>query len=457
MKAKLFFVLLCVSFACVCASWAASNSKIKKMQELIESGSFKQIKSYITRNRNLASEKFGPNENSILMEALEKKRDYDVIKLLLEAGASPKAENANGNSAVTLAAKLGSDSKILDALISYDTVLPFQRKNRILKENNEGLSALDYAKQNADQAQMETINHYLGIVDVASAAPKTEEVPAKEEPTKEEPAKSQETAEAKEAPVEETAAEAAPAAEVLQVAAAAAAARVTKPYKKLYLFEGIEAFDTYNAAEEKKVELIPEPNKQDKNGRTLLHKAASQDDIEKILLLKDSGADFCLADNDGYTPLMYAARFAKKIETVAILLSNGASAKERNKFGLSAIEIAAADNKNPEIVAALLDKSQKEDVKKAYVTAVGLGRPNKIIQKFFDAGMSPNMIYKGKSVLMYAAESNANTDCIKLLLEKGADSTMLTSDWKDAFWFARQNPSLPKNDVYWSLNNSEKN
>lgn len=457
MKAKLFFVLLCVSFACVCASWAASNSKIKKMQELIESGSFKQIKSYITRNRNLASEKFGPNENSILMEALEKKRDYDVIKLLLEAGASPKAENANGDSAVTLAAKLGSDPKILDALISYDTVLPFQRKNRILKENNEGLSALDYAKQNADQAQMETINHYLGIVDVASAAPKTEEAPAKEEPAKEEPAKSQETAEAKEAPVEETAAEAAPAAEVLQVAAAAAAARVTKPYKKLYLFEGIEAFDTYNAAEEKKVELIPEPNKQDKNGRTLLHKAASQDDIEKILLLKDSGADFCLADNDGYTPLMYAARFAKKIETVAILLSNGASAKERNKFGLSAVEIAAADNKNPEIVAALLAKSQKEDVKKAYVTAVGLGRPNKIIQKFFDAGMSPNMIYKGKSVLMYAAESNANTDCIKLLLEKGADSTMLTSDWKDAFWFARQNPSLPKNDVYWSLNNSEKN
>ena len=457
MKAKPFFVLLCVSFACVCASWAASNSKIKKMQELIESGSFKQIKSYITRNRNLASEKFGPNENSILMEALEKNRDYDVIKLLLEAGASPKAENANGDSAVTMAAKLGSDQKILDALISYDTVLPFQRKNRILKENNEGLSALDYAKQNADQAQMETINHYLGIVDVASAAPKTEEVPAKEEPTKEEPAKSQETAEAKEAPVEETAAEAAPAAEVLQVAAAAAAARVTKPYKKLYLFEGIEAFDTYNAAEEKKVELIPEPNKQDKNGRTLLHKAASQDDIEKILLLKDSGADFCLADNDGYTPLMYAARFAKKIETVAILLSNGASAKERNKFGLSAVEIAAADNKNPEIVAALLAKSQKEDVKKAYVTAVGLGRPNKIIQKFFDAGMSPNMIYKGKSVLMYAAESNANTDCIKLLLEKGADSTMLTSDWKDAFWFARQNPSLPKNDVYWSLNNSEKN
>ncbi|MBQ4015115.1 MAG: ankyrin repeat domain-containing protein [Treponema sp.] len=422
------------------------------MQELIESGSFKQIKSYITRNKDLASEKFGPNENSILMEALEKKRDYDVIKLLLEAGASPKAENANGDSAVTMAAKLGADQKILDALISYDTVLPFQRKNRILKENDEGLSALDYAKQNADQAQMETINHYLGIVDVASAAPKAEEVPAKEEP-----AKSQETAEAKEAPVEETAAEAAPAAEVLQVAAAAAAARVTKPYKKLYLFEGIEAFDTYNAAEEKKVELIPEPNKQDKNGRTLLHKAASQDDIEKILLLKDSGADFCLADNDGYTPLMYAARFAKKIETVAILLSNGASAKERNKFGLSAVEIAAADNKNPEIVAALLAKSQKEDVKKAYVTAVGLGRPNKIIQKFFDAGMSPNMIYKGKSVLMYAAESNTHTDCIKLLLEKGADSTMLTSDWKDAFWFARQNPSLPKNDVYWSLNNSEKN
>ena len=103
-----------------------------------------------------------------------------------------------------------------------------------------------------------------------------------------------------------------------------------------------------------------------------------------------------------------------------------------------------------------MPKTPKAAVQKAYITAVGLGRPNAVIQKFLDCGMSPNAYYKGKSVLMYAAESNTRTDCIKFLLEKGADKTMLSSDWKDAFYYASNNPNLPKNDVYWSLNNSEK-
>ncbi|MBQ9627085.1 MAG: ankyrin repeat domain-containing protein, partial [Treponema sp.] len=189
----------------------------------------------------------------------------------------------------------------------------------------------------------------------------------------------------------------------------------------------------------------------------LLQKAASQDDLDMISLLKESKADFNLADREGYTPLMYAARFAKKPETVALLLSFGADVKLRNRFGLSALEIAAADNKNPQIIESLLAKSPKLDAKKAFVAAVGIGRSNETIQKFLDAGMTANEVYKGKSLLMYAAESNSHTDCIQFLLEKGADKTMLSSDWKDAYYFASQNPSLPHNDVYWSLNNAEKN
>ena len=464
MKKAIVTILFLLSVFTALPVFAAPNSKISKMQELLESGSVKKIKSLIIKNKSLADEKYGPKKNPILIEALEKERDYDVIKLLLDAGASPKAQNAEGDSAVSYAAKIGSDAKVLDALISYDTVLPFQRKNRILKKNNEGKSAFDYAKANGHHEQISVINRYLGIVDVAApvaAAAPAAAAEAQKENSEKEAEPEEEVSEAApepESPVEsDAAALAAPAdAAALTAAAAAAAARATAPYKRVYLFEGIEAFDTYDAAAEKKPALIADPDKQDANGRTLLHKAASQDDIAMIQLLKESGANFNLADNDGYTPLMYAARFAKKIETVALLLSAGADAKAKNRYGLTAIEIAASDNKSPEIVETLLAKSKKEDAKKAYIAAVGLGRPNKIIQKFFDGGMSPNMIYKGKSVLMYAAESNVHTDCIKLLLEKGADKTMLSNDWKDAFWYARQNPSLPKNDVYWSLNNSEK-
>lgn len=465
MKFRRILALAALAAFCAIQIFAASNSKTNKMLDLIKNGSEKKIKSFIINNGRLATEEYGPQKNSLLIEAIEAGRDYSVIKLLLDAGVNPKAQNADGDSAVSSAAKNKVDAKILDILISYDTVLPFQRKNRILKKNNLGKSAMDYAVENGDQEQIDIINRYLGIMDVAESPSQDEQKPeeaAKDEKPAE-PEASQENApdaSAQEEPKADSSAGdgiAAPSdTAALQQAAQAAARRAATPYKKVYLFDGIVAFDIDDGEKNPPRALIANPNKKGEGGRTLLHKAASQDDIDMLLLLSDSGADFNLADDDGYTPLMYAARFAKKVETVAILLSRGADSKPKNRFGLSAIEIAAADNKNPEIISALFPKSKKEDAKKAYVTAVGLGRPAPFIQKFFDGGMGPNDFYKGKSVLMYAAESNTRTDCIKFLLEKGADKTMLTSDWKDAFWFASQNPALPHNDVYWSLNNSEK-
>ncbi len=449
-----------------------SETKAQKLEALVKSESVKKIKSMIIKNQSLARASYGDDKDSLLIVALKSDRDYDVIKLLLDAGASPKAQNANGDTAVSVAAKLGADPKILDKLISYDTVLPFQRKSRILKKNSEGMSAYDYASKTGG-GQMEVINRYLGLVDKSDVV-KIEEPEEKaeiaESPVQEEPEKAEEPLREEAAVLDETVAEEAVAAAptvaaitvpengaALQEAAKKAAERAQKPSRRVYLFDGIEAFDTYAAVQEQKPSLIKDPDKAGKNGRTLLHKAASEDDAAAIALLRDSGANFNLADNEGYTPLMYAARFAKKPETVALIFSAGADAKAKNRFGLTAIEIAAADSKSPEIVGAILAKSQKADAKKAFVAAVGLGRPNPILQKFFDGGMSANTVYKGKSVLMYAAESNSHTDCIQFLLEKGADKSMLSSDWKDAYWFASQNPSLPKNDVYWSLNNPEKN
>lgn len=459
-----------------------AESKAQKIESLVQEGSVKKIKKMLINNQSLANVSYGEEKDSLLIVALKSQRDYSVIKLLLDAGVNPKKQNADGDNAIGYAAKCGADSKILDELISYDTVLPFQRKSRILQKNKEGMSALDYAAQGQRQDQISVINHYLGIVDKAaeepvvdSAAlsepePKPEPEPAPQEPVTPAPPATPEPAVVAVAPIVAAEAEPEPEpapqetetlapenSEALQKAAAEAAAKAKKPNRRVYLFEGIAAFDTYSAASAKKRDLIAEPNKADANGRTLLQKAASQDDLDMISLLKESKADFNLADREGYTPLMYAARFAKKPETVALLLSFGADVKLRNRFGLSALEIAAADNKNPQIIESLLAKSPKLDAKKAFVAAVGIGRSNETIQKFLDAGMTANEVYKGKSLLMYAAESNSHTDCIQFLLEKGADKTMLSSDWKDAYYFASQNPSLPHNDVYWSLNNAEKN
>ena len=468
MKNRLAATLLFL--AVLMAAPLFAESKAQKMEALVQEASVKKIKNMIVKNQSLAEASYGQSKDSLLIVALKSNRGYDVIKLLLDAGVNPKMQNADGDNAIVYAAKCGADAKILDELISYDTVLPFQRKNRILKKNNEGMSALDYAAQSNNSEQISVINHYLGIVDEAAEEPVVESA-AEPEPVAETPAAAEPAPEViAAAPVEATEPvpepEPVPATteilpppngEDLQKAAAEAAARAQRPNRRVYLFEGITAFDTYDVKQKQRVALIDQPNKVGPNGRTLLQKAAAQDDLDMIGLLKESKADFNLADREGYTPLMYAARFAKKPETVALLFAYGADAKAKNRFGLSAIEIAAADNKNAQIVESLLAKSQKVDSKKAFVAAVGIGRPNDVIQKFLDAGMSANEIYKGKSLLMYAAESNSDTDCIEFLLEKGADKTMLSNDWKDAYWFASQNPSLPHNNVYWSLNNAEKN
>ncbi|MBO7121962.1 MAG: ankyrin repeat domain-containing protein [Treponema sp.] len=455
-----------------------AESRTQKIESMVQEESARKIKSALIRKPSLADASCGESKDSLLMVALKAQRDYDVIKLLLDAGVNPKKQNADGDNAVSYATKCGTSAKILDELITYDTVLPFQRKSRIMKKNNEGKCALDYASDK--QELLDVINRYMGIVDKAkedpvvealpaaaatSAAPVVAAVAAQEPETKsEEPAEEKVEYAAQETPAQEEAVqEEAPAplpednGVILQAAAAAAAASAKRPYKRVYLFEGIEAYDTYSAVQEKKPALIADPDKTGPNGRTLLQKAASQDDLDMIALLHESKADFNLADREGFTPLMYAARFAKRAETVAMLLSYGADIKAKNKFGLSAVEIAAADNKHAPVVEALLPRSPKADAKKALVAAVGLGRPNEVVQKFFDAGMNANEVYKGKTLLMYAAESNSHTDCIKFLLEKGADKTMLSSDWKDAYHFASQNPNLPHNDVYWSLNNAEKN
>ena len=154
-----------------------SESKAQKIESLVQEAAPKKIKNMLIKNQSLAAASYGESKDSLLIVALKSKREYDVIKLLLDAGVDPKMQNAEGDNAIVYAAKCGADSKILDELISYDTVLPFQRKNRILKKNNLGKSAMDYAVENGDQEQIDIINRYLGIMDVAESPSQDEQKP----------------------------------------------------------------------------------------------------------------------------------------------------------------------------------------------------------------------------------------------------------------------------------------
>ena len=73
-------------------------------------------------------------------------------------------------------------------------------------------------------------------------------------------------------------------------------------------------------------------------------------------------------------------------------------------------------------------------------------------EAFIQKGIALNSFYNGKTPLMYAAQYSTSTTVIRRLLEYGASTTIRSADGKTAYDFAKQNTSLPHDDVYWALN-----
>jgi ankyrin repeat protein len=85
-------------------------------------------------------------------------------------------------------------------------------------------------------------------------------------------------------------------------------------------------------------------NSRDENGHTALRFAVDANSVENVRHLLEQGADPTISDNDGFTPFHMAAAFNKDSE-ILILLSlatdgNTFEMDERNKFGLTALHLA---------------------------------------------------------------------------------------------------------------------
>ena len=74
------------------------------------------------------------------------------------------------------------------------------------------------------------------------------------------------------------------------------------------------------------------------------------------------------------------------------------------------------------------------------------------VDTFIEKSISLNSFYNGKTPLMYAAQHCSSTVVIKKLLEYGAGTSIRSADGKTAFDYAKENPSLPHDDIYWMLN-----
>ena len=90
-------------------------------------------------------------------------------------------------------------------------------------------------------------------------------------------------------------------------------------------------------------------------------KAAKAGDLKLLDNLIFSKANVNLKDNEGWTALMFAARFSENPEVIKLLIANNADVFAKNNYGISALKLSAGFNKNSEITRLILEKHLSQD------------------------------------------------------------------------------------------------
>ena len=151
-----------------------------------------------------------------------------------------------------------------------------------------------------------------------------------------------------------------------------------------------------------------------------LVKAGSPQDIKKAL---GGGLDVNSRDEvNGWTPLMYAARFNRNPESLVALLDSGAKIEARADDGSTVLMCAAAGNTNPEVISALVKRGAQVDAR---------------------AG--------GWTALMCGAGFNDNPEVVLALLKAGANAKLRDNTGKTAFDRARLNDRMRGTEAYAAL------
>lgn len=92
-----------------------------------------------------------------------------------------------------------------------------------------------------------------------------------------------------------------------------------------------------------------EINAFDSLDQTALIAAVDHQQLEIVRLLLDRGADPRLADHAGWTPLIHAIYFGSDETLLGLLLDRGADIDARNDRGVTALYLAAAAGREPQV------------------------------------------------------------------------------------------------------------
>ena len=476
MKRNLFIVFFLGVFSLLAASpWSDDAFS------LVESDTPKNIRRAIETDYSFKNFTRMAEKENLLMAALKNSRSNDVIAILLdEAQISPDSKTKSGVTALMYACQYENDIQAVRSVLLKNARKDSKKAKRILSKDKNGLTCFDYARKNEiiSQDVLDLLSLY------AEEPPRPEPVAEDVPPLVETPFPVEETPLAEEAPPAELSEpelplEENPSAEenveesieeVLEVPAEPVNtlmdfSSLTAPAvipESIYLYDyaddryaKIPIPDNLIEAENSKHLFIPDANKTDKEGRSQLMFAAKAGDTKRIADLLYSGAKIDARDNQGWSALMYAARYQQNPDVISFLLYKGAQRTLKNNYGITALMLSAAYSENPEVLSLLIDTYpvNSEEVRQAFAYGISNNNSTEVLQAFIDKNVSLDIPFNGKTPLMLACQTNKNTKIIEWLLEKGASKYKTeASTGKTAYDYAKENKNLPHNVAYWALN-----
>lgn len=442
MRKGLSALLACLAMSSLMPLWARTD-----YMDLFRNGSYESIRKAVRGNPGIVLKKTGPNKQTALMHALESGRSGDILGLIIDAGPGIDRKAKDGRTAVMFAAQYAPDAAVFDRIVRAESILKSRRKKRILRTDKQGHDSFHYARLNRNPAVYDALLAYT-------------DDPAPQPPAEQEAQEVQAQVLAEEAPAlqdtgqpetEECTADAMPepppAEEPKEFPAPPEA------YKKTYLFDtDIYMEATAAAWQPQHGDVSAAPHEA---GLTPLMAAAKASDARLVRQLMQSGAHPDDQDSDGWTALMYAARYAADEEAVSALISGNASMEIRNAFGLSALDLAIQYNPNVRITQILLRDHAPDtgSAISAFYHAIETPvRPAEKTLAFIQMGQSVGIMRGSDTPLMHAAKYAADSAVLGVLIDAGANIHTRDASGRTAFDYAKENGRLIRDESFWRLN-----
>ena len=452
----------------------ASGAKDSKIEETVISNNTSAIKAALKKNIDLINYVNPVTKDNLLFTALKNNCSGEVIQLLLKYGVSGSQKNINEEIPLMYACKYSSPETV-ELMLQSESQFAWQKKMIATKTDKDGLTAFDYAAERPEiiaVLEKQTKYEYSKIktqeeiqAAVQTVAEKTAEVEAQQEKAAQERAaqeqalletqkteeKTENLQEDSEQPVIQSESREEPE-EIMAL-----------KFMPVYLFDENDnavLFEEEKPLTEHPAYSAKDINIVDSQGRTSLMKAAAENNIILMHQLIHSGADVNAQDNDGWTAAMFSIRYGGTDLPLRMLQESGANLKHKNKFGISALQIAARYNDDENVFAFLLKDrlATENEVRSSFITSICSQRSVSILKQFMKYGMPLNQFYSGgMTPLMFAAKNNTKTEIIDFLIKNGAEINIRSKEGKTAFDYASENRRLRRDEIFWKLNaNGEK-